>query len=183
MTPRVVIGVPTLNGPERLQRCLTAIADCTDFTRGDTRVLVADDGSTEENLKFNKDVIHNASARIPNLAMLFGQGRTGVPATWNRLMRHAESDVGVLINDDIEVASHWLDVLVYSVTQNKRAGMVSLNCYVGVTKDQVPRGPRVDYHEAHLLDGGGRLLCSGGAIFAIRRDAFDTAGGFDERYF
>ena len=41
---------------------------------------------------------------------------------------------------------------------------------------------RVDYHEARLLEGGGKLLTSLGSCFAFRRDVYDAVGGFDERY-
>jgi GT2 family glycosyltransferase len=190
----VTVGIPTLNGPDRLARCLVAIEWCT-RSFDDVRVLVCDDGSTDENLKLNKDVIHNAGVlrQKAQLEMLVNEGRLGIAQSWNRLVRHHASDVAVLLNDDIEVVDDWLDVLVYSVTRNPKLGMVALNSYVALTKAQVQAMhpgapwhavvPRIDYHEAHLQTSGGRLLASTGPAFAFRRAVFDEVGGFDERYF
>lgn len=196
MRPSVLIGVPTLNGPDRLRRCLKSIEDCTDFDAfGEVKVMVCDDGSTEENLKLGKDAVHN-SAKLraqAGLEMLVSKERCGIAASWNKLVRHQRTNVAVLLNDDIEVVEDWLDVLVYSVTENSSAGMVGLNSYLALTKEQHAslhpdarpheRIPTVDYREAHLLDGGGSLISAHGPIFAFRRDAYDLVGGFDERYF
>lgn len=190
----VLVGIPTLNGPDRLQRCLDSIAECTPDLTG-VKVLVCDDGSTEDNLKLNKDAIQRAERlrERAGLEMLINAGRMGISKSWNRLARHEPHDVVILLNDDVEVVNDWLDVLVYSVAENKHLGMVSLNAYVGVTKGQLAavcpdlpehvRSPRIDYREARLLDGGGSLLASNGFAFAFRREVYDIVGGFDERYF
>src|SRR5271165_5241916 len=117
---RVLIGVPTLNGPERLSRCLQSIASYTDFNYYDVKTLIADDGSTEANLKLNKDAISRSLQTIPGIQMLYGHGRTGIAATWNRLVRHYGNtfDVAILVNDDIQVVADWMDVLAYSAIEN-----------------------------------------------------------------
>lgn len=194
--PSVTIGIPTFScataessqaGHYRLRRCLKSIEDHTDFDAfASVKVLVCDDGSNEENLNLNKNAIHErVKLRTQaGLEMLVSEQNAGVSASWNKLVRHQDSDVAVLINDDIEVVDDWLDVLTFSVWENKHAGMVGLNSYVGVVKqDVIGRLPlRIDYQEANLLDGGGSLLASAGSIFAFRREVFDEAGGFDERY-
>ncbi|HXB28148.1 MAG TPA: glycosyltransferase [Gemmatimonadaceae bacterium] len=185
---QVTIGIPTLNGPDRLFRCLRSIGQHTSWgSCGDVKVLVVDDGSTEELLKTNKDMVHIASGLYPQmgLEMLMHNERRGIARGWNALTRHRGSEVVALMNDDIEVVDDWLDVLVYSVTKNGHAGMVGLNSYVGVTKASVPfPPPRVDYCEGRLLGGGSNgLVSSQGPLFAFRREMFDRVGGFDERYF
>jgi GT2 family glycosyltransferase len=184
----VLVGIPTLNGPDRLTRCLESIAQCTRLSAFESvKVLVCDDGSREDQLKLNKDAVSRASRRLPGLEMLVSETRCGIAASWNKLVRHQSTDAVVLVNDDIEVVDYWLDVLVYSVTENRVAGMVALNSYAGVTKGQVQaagRAPlRRDYFESKLLHAGGNLLAASGSIFAFRRDTYDAVGGFDERYF
>jgi GT2 family glycosyltransferase len=102
------------------------------------------------------------------------------------LARHVASDIVALINDDVEVVPDWLDVLKLSVERNPHVGMVGLNCYVGVVRQDLVganRLPlRVDYHEARLMDGGGKLISSLGPIFAFSKEAYDKVGGFDEGY-
>lgn len=187
---RVTVGIPTLNGPDRLDRCLRSIAQYTDFSLFDSvKVLVCDNASREENRKLNKDCIHRAEQlrEHAGLEMLMPDVNRGVAAAWNMLVRHQSADVIVLTNDDIEVVQDWLNVLVFSVVNNPKAGMVGLDSYPGVVKQDLMAADRIplrnSYREAQLLDGGGNLLASHGPIFAFRRDAYDAVGGFDERYY
>jgi len=190
------IGVPTLNGPDRLQRLVESVEHCTDFDRyPETRLLVCDDASTPSNLLGVKHVVDGSPLRGQGrIDLIMHQERLGIARSWNHLTAHeGPRDITVLINDDIEVVDHWLDVVVFSLQNNSKLGMLGLNNYVGITKGQHRAAsshwpghvavPRVDYHEARLMTGGGRLLSSTGPIFAFRRDAFEAAGGFDERYF
>lgn len=187
--PRILVGIPTLNGAERLWRCLYSIGETVDFHRHDVRVLVADDGSTDEDLKQNFATVHRAATCcIPGVEMLYGHGRTGIAKAWNRLVRHDPArDIVILLNDDVEVAPDWLDAMVYTLVENPTLGMVGFNTYCGVTKAQVAkeRGEplRIDYSEARVMDGGGALLSSHGPAFGFRRAAYDEVDGFDERYY
>jgi GT2 family glycosyltransferase len=179
---KTLIGIPTLNNPERLARCLASLRRCTDLT--DTIVLVSDDFSSSENLEKNKRVCAEQSVN-----MLTAPQRYGIATQWNRLTRHVpDADVVVLVNDDIVFANKdWLDVLRYSVTENPHAGMVSLrsiqvpyNATETAAQSMLPAP--TDYEEATLLHGDRSLVSSSGACFAIRHDLFDQLGGFDERY-
>jgi len=181
---KVLVGIPTLNGPARLRRCLESIAQWTNFNR-DVQVLVADDGSTPENLELNRRIVYELEAgSLRGLEMLHGHGRTGIARTWNRLVRHVpEAELVVLLNDDVEVVPDWLDVLRYSLIKNPRAGMIGLNFYSGPPSARPVPPPRPDYVEAKLQDGGGGLVSSFGPIFGFRREVWAGVGGFDERYF
>jgi GT2 family glycosyltransferase len=192
----VLIGIPTLNGPQRLARCLAAMDQCTDWGvwSGRVKLLVCDDGSTRENLEAGKEIVcgsKGASLRErAGLEMLMHPTRMGIARSWNDLTRHQWTEVVVLANDDIEVEHDWLDVLYHSVTRNEVLGMVSLNQRVSVTKGQLEaafphllpheREPHIDYHEARLMTGAGTLLAAQGSIFAFRREVFDAVGGFDD---
>lgn len=188
--PRVLIGIPTVNRYDCLMRCLSSIAHHTPFGRFDVKILVASDSDRSEDIALSKSAVHQYR-QVGGMELIYGQGRTGIAATWNRIVRTDTSkrDVVVLLNDDVEITDDWLDVLVYSVLENKQiVGAVSLNCYVSVTEAQVRehngyKPPRLDYNEARLLDGGGSLLSTGGAAFAFRRENFDAVKGFDDRYF
>lgn len=174
---KYLVGIPTLNGPERLHRCLQSVMIHTPLD--EVLVLVSDDGSTAENLARNKSVVHNFGVEI----LMTGDLRLGIAAQWNRLVRHCdEAQTIVLINDDIEVVPNWFDALVYSVEQNPEVGVVSLRCLTGAIKPTTPE-PYIDYVESRLLDGDGTLLSAGGACFAFLRSSWKVVGGFDERYF
>jgi GT2 family glycosyltransferase len=192
---KVLIGIPTLNGPDRFNRALASIAECTPFDRYDVKVITIDDGSTPANLEANKEVLFRQLTllRKANLEMLMHMARKGIAASWNALSRFEPADVVVLLNDDIEVVPRWLDVLVHAVTKNPQIGMVSLNQYTALTKGQhraahpdlLPHvaEPILAYRESRLMRAQGQLLAAQGSIFAFRREVYDLVGGFDERYF
>lgn len=180
---KTLIGIPTLNNAERLKRCLASIQNYTvlDDPSNPVEVLVSDDFSKPESTEHNKQVC--ASFEVN---MLMAPQRYGIATQWNRLTRHApDADVIVLVNDDIQVAPNWLDVLRYSVMNNDHAGMVSLpsqQIESEIIYDEWGRFADTDYEEATLRDGNGELVSSGGACFAFRRGLFEEVGGFDERF-
>lgn len=174
---RVLIGIPTLNGPDRLDRALTSVRKHTNLE--DVVLIVSDDASTPENLQKNKDVVFKHDVEL-----LMSEHRLGVAQQWNRLVRHVpDADICVLLNDDVEVVEDWFDVLVFSLVKNPGLGVVSLRCETGVTSKMGQPRPRVDYNEAKLLHGGGSLVSGGGAAFAFRRADWEAVGWFDDRYF
>lgn len=180
-THKVTIGIPTLNGPDRLDRCLRALIRHTPLGKHDATILVCDDGSREEAVEKNKNVISRHGIR-----MLMNQARLGVAESWNRLARHGIENYGsdciVLLNDDVEVTTDWLDALVFSVRMNPHAGMVGLNAWQGINSDFFNPPPAVAYSEATMLHGHG-MLASCGYCFAFAADKYKAVEGFDPRYF
>jgi len=195
---KVLIGIPTLNGPDRLNRLLFSIRHHTDWSKlGPCKLLVCDDGSREPAFHENRVVCgeYGDLRDKAGLEYIAHNARRGIAAGWNTLCRHghADWDVAVLLNDDVEVVRHWLEATVYSLVRNPALGMVGLNAYLSVTKGQVDmlhpgalehvRHLQIDYHEAKLESANGTLLASHGSAFGFRKDAYEKVGGFDERYF
>lgn len=177
----VVIGVPTLNGPERLERCLKSVAKWTPLDDLQAAVLVCDDGSNPEALDRNKKLSSDYDA-----IFMANEKRLGVATSWNRLSRHGINELGakciVLINDDVEVVPDWLEALVFSVRENPHAGMVGLNAWQGVNSENFKPPHPVDYNEATMTRGHG-MLSSCGYCFAFDAVKYLAVGGFDGRYF
>lgn len=174
--PEISIGIPTLNGPERLDRCLRAIRKYTPLEKYNAEVVVSDDFSLARHLTENKVICH--AYGIP---MLMAETRVGVSEQWNRLVRHTNAPVQVLMNDDVEVVPHWLEALAYSVRENPHAGMVGLKAYTGVTTINFTPPPLVSYAEA-VMERGSGLISSCGYLFGFMRDKWEAVGGFDTRY-
>lgn len=175
--PEICIGVPTLNGPERLARALDAIRKHTPLDSMKAKVFVSDDCSFEGNLEANKRICMNFG-----FEMLMAHTRLGVATQWNRLTRHTDAPIMVIVCDDVEVVPDWLETLVYTIRNNPHAGMVGLKAYEGVTSmNFTPPRPH-SYNEA-VMERGQGMLSTTGFLFGFERAKFDAIGGADENFF
>ena len=174
----VCIGIPTLNGPERLRRCLKALYRTTQHLFNPTiKILLSDDGSTPQNLEENKRL-----ASFFDVDMLTSSTRLGVPAQWNRLTRHTPATTMIILTDDVEVVPDWFEVLVYSIVSNPQAGMIGLKAFEGVTSEYFTPPKIASYNEA-VMERGVGFLAPTGFLFGFDRRKFDELGGFDEQFF
>jgi hypothetical protein len=145
----------------------------------DVRIIVLDDCSTEENLEKNKVICASFG-----LDLLMHTERLGVAKSWNDLTRHAESEIVILLNDDVEVANNWIDVATYTLNNNPQIGVVGFNAYEGnnsrLQSNNVPT-----YVESNILLGSNLhpILSAKGFAFAFLKKDFNDVGGFDNSYF
>jgi GT2 family glycosyltransferase len=174
--PDVLIGIPTLNGPDRLRRCLAAIQAHTPKD-APFKTLVVDDFSTPENLEQNKHVVHDFG-----IDMIMHQARFGVARGWNDLVRHTKAPWIILMNDDVEVVPDWYEALVFSLKSNRGAGMIGLTAYQGVNSSNFTPPPVKSYNEARMLRGY-KMFSATGFLFGFERAKFEKVGGFDDGYF
>lgn len=175
--PEICIGIPTLNGSERLARTLDSIRKHTPLSTMKAKVFVSDDCSFEQNIESNKRICMNFG-----IEMLTAPNRYGVAAQWNRLTRHTEASVVILMNDDVEVVEDWLEVLAFTIRNNPHVGMAGLKAFEGVNSMNFTPPLPHSYNEA-VLERGQSMLSSSGFIFAFSREKFDAVGGFDENFF
>lgn len=174
--PQVLIGIPTLNGPDRLKRCLRSIQLNTPRSQP-FKVLVVDDCSTPENLQKNKNVVHEFG-----IEMITHDERLGVARGWNDLARHTKAPIIILMNDDVEVVPDWYEALVFSIKNNPGAGMIGLTAYQGVNSSNFTPPPVKSYNEAVMQRGNG-MISATGFLFGFLRTHFDFISGFDDQYF
>lgn len=177
---KILVGIPTLNNPDLLNKCLNSIFKTYDLRKGiDIKVLAIDDFSSKDNLEKNKEVC--ASYQID---LLMNQKRLGVASSWNTLVRHANSEIVVLLNDDVVLEHNWLDVITYTLENNPQIGVVGLNAYEGSNSYLLPNNIPT-YVESKILLGGNLhpIISSRGYAFAFRRIDYDAVGGFDNSYF
>ena len=174
--PEVTIGIPTLNGPDRLRRCLRSIRINTPRSEA-FKVLVVDDCSTPDNLQRNKDVIHEFGVE-----MITHHERFGVARGWNDLTRHTQAPWIILMNDDVEVVPDWYEALVFSLKNNPHAGMIGLPAYQGVNSSNFTPPPIKSYNESKMERGVG-MFSTTGFLFGFERRKYDEVAGFDNGYF
>jgi GT2 family glycosyltransferase len=104
----------------------------------------------------------------------------GVAPGWNAAARAASGDVLVFANDDVEPGLNALELLARALRERPDAGVVG------------PVGTRWDterWEHREFIDLSGRAAgdleeCDvvSGFLFAVRREVYDGAGGFDEAY-
>jgi GT2 family glycosyltransferase len=200
----VLVGIPTLNGAERLGWLLESIRLAGDSTHHS--VLVLDDGSRpDEREKIRQVVDAYAAAATPSsgIGLLRHESNLGITKAWNDLARAYPAEYVVLLNDDILVSPSWLHNLVFFLRENPGAGSAFLNTYFFDPGDApailqalrdcdpwrvTPRHPVSRELQPEQRRSGnpdetpGVCMCPIGCSFGFRRSLFDEIGGFDERF-
>ncbi len=191
--PRVSIIIPTRNGIELLRRCLAALRERTRYPNYE--VVVIDNRSDDPALKtFLAAESAAGRLRVMRYDKPFNHSEMN-----NLAARSAESEMIVLMNNDVEVTSDgWLEQLVGVAGMDASiAGVGGMLCFPDgrVQHGGILLGIRGLIDHAHKgLDlaspgYGGRLqslqeFCAlTGAMLLLKRDAFLSAGSFRaERY-
>ncbi|MDR3404562.1 MAG: glycosyltransferase family 2 protein [Chthoniobacter sp.] len=149
------VVIPTCHRPETLARCLRGLAN------DEAEIIVSDDSSDDATRDF-------VSREFPHARWLAGP-RRGPAANRNCGARAATGDWLAFIDDDCEPQPGWLAALA-------RAGGDA-----DVVEGRVVAPGATDSpFEEHVENLHGDLLWS--CNLAVRRDAFERLGGFDEDF-
>lgn len=179
--------VPTRDGLEDLQKCLTA-ARSLDASQS-TQLIVVDNGSqTEEMTRYLANLAGIANTKVV---------RNDEPFNWSRLnnigVKHADGEILLFINDDVEITTTGWDDAIRRGLESREHGAIGarLNYPDGsIQHAGILFG--VDSHTGHEGQGAvtdeilhrwrTRHVVSAvtGAFLACRRADFERVGGFDE---
>ena len=188
---KVAIGIPTYAGSQRLDYLLQSIHMWTTLPEIPP-VAVLDDGSPTLEARRIEKVCQKWKVE-----WLQHPENMGIAKSWNDLTRHFDSDIMVLINDDIIVALEWLKSLIYFLGNNE-CGSVSLGNYFALPEDipkilkgidVTPRDPFTRQPNPELRNvireeqSPGLLMCPSGSLFAFKREKFELVDGFDDKSF
>ena len=181
------IIIPNYNGLRFLAPCLDALAAQT-YPRELTEVILVDDASTDDSVPF-------VQANYPHVNIVRLARNSGLAAGCNAGARVAIGELLVMLNNDTEAEPDWLAALVEMAAAHPRAGTIASKMLLFDRRDTlhnagdvmgvdgIPRNRGVwevdrGQYDADLTIFGG---CGGGV--AYRREAWEQAGGFDERLF
>ena len=185
--PPASIIIPNYNGLRFLPVCLGALGAQT-YPPSCTEIIVVDDASTDGSVAFVRE--HYPRVRVVELAR-----NRGLAAACNAGAAVAQGDLLVMLNNDTEVEPGWLAALVAAARAHPRAGAIASKMLLFDRRDTlhsagdvmgsdgIPRNRGVwqrdeGQYDTDLVVFGG---CGGGV--AYRREAWQAAGGFDERLF
>jgi len=184
---RVSVIIPNYNGRRFLDTCLGALLRQT-YAEELIEVILVDDASTDDSVAYVRE-------RYPRVKIVELVHNSGLAAGCNAGARAAAGDLLVMLNNDTEPEAGWLAALVDVAEAHPRVGAVASKMLLFDRRDTlhnagdvmgadgIPRNrgvwevDRGQYDDRAEVFGG----CGGGV--AYRREAWETAGGFDERLF
>lgn len=181
--PKVSIIILNWNKLHYLKNCIRSIEDNTFYP--EFEVIILDNGSTEKETKgFLSALRHKVIFSPQNLG--FARGN-------NEAAQRAEGDLLLFLNNDTLVQKNWLQPMVRLLRQHPDCGIVGSKLlypdgtiqHIGVMLDW--RGNSRHIFKKYPADiKPAQISCEReavtGASLLIRRDIFEKAGGFDERY-
>jgi GT2 family glycosyltransferase len=183
--PRLTVALATYNGREMLE---VALASLSAQTFRAYRTVVVDDASTDDTLEW-------LAEHWPDVQVVVHPANKGATATLNDGLRAADSDMVMLLNNDMELDPHCLQELVAELDAHPEAAAVAPKLLA--------------FHDREILDGAGDVFewtgeasrrgqgerdvgqydepqavfgaCGGAALY--RRAALNAVGLFDEDFF
>lgn len=183
----VSVIIPNYNGRRLLDPCLRALLRQT-YAQKLIEVILVDDASTDDSVAYVRE--HYPQVKIVELAH-----NSGLAAGCNAGARAAASDLLVMLNNDTEPEPGWLAALVEVAEAHPLAGAVASKMLLFDRRDTlhnagdvmgadgIPRNRGVWEIDGGQYDTRTEVFGGCGGGVAYRRDAWEAAGGFDERLF
>ncbi len=178
------------NGKRYLEKFLPSVLK---YTPG-TRIIVADNASTDDSISFLK-------SEYPTIEIIENETNGGFAKGYNEALKKVNSKYYVLLNSDIEVTENWLDPLLEIMIdktiagcqpkilsyQNKAylehagaaGGFIDIN-YFPFCRGRIFETVEKDEGQ---FDFPVEVFWATGACLLIRSESFHSVGGFDEDFF
>ncbi|MBG0790486.1 MAG: glycosyltransferase [Desulfovibrionaceae bacterium] len=186
--PKVSVIIPTRDRRELVQTCIESLRALTAYA--DYDILVVDNGSREpDTLAYLSGLEREGAARVLRADMPFNYSRLN-----NLAAAEAGGSVLAFLNNDIEVVeAGWMAAMVPLALQsgvgtvgakllypNGRIQHAGVAVGIGLAghpwKGTDPADPRLDIHLNRLKT----VTANTAACLVMRKDVFDSLGGFDE---
>ncbi len=180
------------NGRQHLEQFLPSVVK---HTPPQVRIIVADNGSTDDSVKFLKQ-------NYPSIDIITLDKNYGFAEGYNRALEQVDTDFFILLNSDVEVTAGWVEPLVATLTNNRTVAAVAPKLrsyghreyfeYAGAAGGYIDiwgypfcRGRILSTLEEDKgqYDTPQEVFWASGAAFCCRADVFRMLGGFDADYF
>lgn len=185
--PRVSVIIPATAGPDLLLACLRSLAahGPREISCETIAVLNAGTSAHEERLR----------AAVAGVRWLSSPANLGLAGAGNRGRALARGELLVLLHDDAEVEPGWLEALVGAASRHPEAGAVGgkvlfpdgrlQNAGMILWRDATtsPPWPKDASPDPAAFDHPRAVDYCGTSSLLVRAEAWDAAGGLDERFF
>lgn len=190
MTKTAVV-ILNYNGKSFLEKFLPGVIAHTP----QAEIIVADNASTDDSISF-------LTSNFPAIRQIVLKKNLGYAGGYNEALKEVDADYLVLLNSDVEVTPNWLEPMSSFLDNHpshaacqpkiKDFNHQSLFEYAGASGGFIDsfgypycRGRIFDELE---IDSGQynepiNIFWSSGACMMIRKNAFESAGGFDPDFF
>ncbi len=191
---KVSVIIPSKDNPKVLENCLRSL---TGRLRSGIpmEILLVDNGSSEENRRSIEKLLEELRPRTAGIQYLYEPAEFNFSAMCNLGAEHADGDLLLFLNDDIEVCEDdWLEQMAERALQ-PYVGSVGLKLYypdsVKIQHDGIVNLPVGPVHKLQFMEddrsyyfGRNRFTCDciavTGACLLLRAEVFRNAGGFRE---
>lgn len=183
--PRASVVIPNWNGSQHLPACLDSLRSQVD---GQPEVIVVDNASSDgsQQLVFEQ---------YPEVRLLALERNLGLTGGNNAGFRAAGGEILISLNNDTEVAPHFVEALVTALEDHPEAGMAAAKMMLfdrrdtihsagdGYGVDGIPFNRGVWQRDEGQFDQAGWIFGGCGGAVAYRRAMLDQVGMFDESFF
>jgi GT2 family glycosyltransferase len=182
--PRVTVIVVNYDSKPYLQACLSSLLN---ETTTDVEIIVVDNASSDGSARYVKQT-------FPQVKLIRSPANLGFGWAANLAVQQAQGRYLAFLNPDTKAEPGWLAEIIGVLEVSPTAGMATPE----IVMMHDPQRINTCGNDLHF---SGLTLCRGlgaqrdaygnvtevsavsGAAFVVRRDLFETLGGFDEAFF
>ncbi len=184
ISPSTSVIVVSYNGRRHLEKCIPSLL--TDDRPGYELILV-DNGSTDGSAAYVEQSFPRVGVIRSGANLGYGQGA-------NLGAREAKGRYLAFLNQDTIVGPGWLEALISALKVDAQAGLAASKVLLLADRERINTcGNTVHYTGLTMCRGMG-MACTAhadteevdavsGTAFVIRRDLFESLGGFDRAFF
>ena len=190
---KTAVVILNWNGRKLLEEFLSTAIKHTNSD--DSRVIVADNGSTDDSIEYLRQ-------NFPEVPLIILNENRGFAEGYNIALNHIDAEYAVLLNSDVETTPGWLQTLTSYMDINEDVAAVQPKIlsykdrgmfeYAGAAGGYIDRYG-YPFCRGRILENVEKdegqydtirpVFWATGACFCIRMKDYNEAGGLDSRFF